>query len=179
MIAHSKIDINGLVELLQKRDNQGFSILYDRYSTALYGIIFKIVKDEEEAENLLQDTFVKIWKNIEKFQPEKGTLFTWMLNIARNTALDFLRSKGFSQQAKNQELENSVHTQITFSENINIETIGLLDLVKRLEPMYQQAIELVYLNGYTHEEAAEKLTIPLGTLKTRVRIGIRELKKMI
>jgi RNA polymerase sigma-70 factor, ECF subfamily len=179
MITHSKIDMNALLELLQKRDNQGFSILYDRYSTALYGIIFKIVRDEAEAENLLQDTFVKIWKNIEKYKPEKGTLFTWMLNIARNTALDFLRSKGFLQQAKNQELENSVHTQIAFSETPSIEAIGLFDLVKRLEPTYQQAIELVYCNGYTHEEAAEQLTIPLGTLKTRVRIGIRELKKMI
>jgi RNA polymerase sigma-70 factor (ECF subfamily) len=175
----ANIDTEELIQLLRKRDNGGFSILYDRYSTALFGIIFKITKDEAEAENLLQDTFVKIWKKIQDFNAEKGTLFTWMLNIARNTAIDYLRSKNYLQQANNQNIDSSVNMPIHLSNVVNIEFIGIRELVEKLEPIYQKAINMVYYEGYTHEEAAENLQIPLGTLKTRIRIAVRELKKLV
>ena len=84
-----------LVTLLLSRDEKGFNYLYDNYSPALYGVIFRIVKYEEEANEVLQDTFVKIWNSITSFDQNKGTLYTGMLNIARNSAIDRLKSKSF------------------------------------------------------------------------------------
>jgi RNA polymerase sigma-70 factor, ECF subfamily len=168
-----------LLELLRLRDRQGFSILYDRYSTALFGVICKIVKIEEEAENLLQDTFVKIWKNIELYNASKGSLFTWILNIARNTAIDFLRSKKHQQRSQSLSMDEYSTSKISANNHDNHEYIGVKDLVNKLDNPYRAVIDLVYFEGYTHEEAAEHLQIPLGTLKTRVRTAMRELRKWV
>src|SRR3712207_4079549 len=77
-----------LVRLLRQREKRGFTLLYDHYSSALYGIIRKIVRSEELAQDVLQDAFVKIWRGIDSYDASKGTLFTWILNVARNTAID-------------------------------------------------------------------------------------------
>ena len=87
----SEIDF---IEQLRQGDNGGFEILYDRYSAMLFGIILRVVNDNEDAENLLQDCFVKIWKNIASYDATKGRLATWMINVARNTAIDFYSLKG-------------------------------------------------------------------------------------
>ena len=100
----SEIDF---IEQLRQGDNGGFEILYDRYSAMLFGIILRVVNDNEDAENLLQDCFVKIWKNIASYDATKGRLATWMINVARNTAIDFTRSKVFSQRKRNQSIENT------------------------------------------------------------------------
>jgi RNA polymerase sigma-70 factor (ECF subfamily) len=172
-----KVDIALLLPLLKKRDNKGFSIFYDQYHEALYGILCKIVRDEKEAENLLQDTFVKVWKRIDDYDLSKGTFFTWILNITRNTGIDFLRSKNFSQHSKNQNLSDYVSIEIQGTNSIYLEHIGLRDIVDKLEPQYKQVVELLYYQGYTHDEASEFLKLPLGTIKSRSRIAIRELRK--
>jgi RNA polymerase sigma-70 factor, ECF subfamily len=172
-----KVDINLLLPLLKKRDEKAFSIFYDNYSTALNGILCKIVKDGEEAENLLQDTFVKIWKRIDDYDHSKGTFFTWVLNIARNTGIDYLRSKNYSQSSKNQNLGNYVGIEIQDTNIFYAEHIGIRDLVEKLEPQYKQVVELLYYKGFTHDEASDYLKLPLGTVKTRARTAIRELRK--
>mgnify|MGYP001766483760 CR=1 FL=1 len=85
-----------LIPLLLKKDDRSFTLLYDNYSKSLYGVIFTLIKDREEAEDVLQEVFIKIWKNIDSYNESKGRLYTWMLNIARNTSIDKLRSKGFN-----------------------------------------------------------------------------------
>ena len=165
--------------LLRQRDSRGFSWLYDNYGNTLLCVIFKIVNDHAIAENLLQDTFVKIWRNIEDFDIEKGALFTWIFNIARNTAIDYCRSKAHHQSRKNQNLDNLVYLEHSYYTQPNVNTIGVSDIVQRLDKEYREVIDLVYFNGFTQEEASEVLNIPLGTVKTRVRIAIRELRKMI
>jgi RNA polymerase sigma-70 factor (ECF subfamily) len=172
-----KMDIGLLLPLLKKRDEKAFSILYDNYCKALNGILCKIVKDEDEAENLLQDTFVKIWKRIDDYEFSKGTFFTWVLNIARNTGIDFLRSKTFSHYQKNQNLADYVGIEIQETPSFYLEHIGLKEMVEKLEPQYKQIIELLYYQGFTHYEASQQLNLPLGTVKTRSRIAIRELRK--
>ncbi|MGB3080998.1 MAG: sigma-70 family RNA polymerase sigma factor, partial [Saprospiraceae bacterium] len=97
-----------LILALQAGDENSFQILYDSYSAVLFGIIYRIVADQDEAENLLQDCFIKVWQNIARYDPEKGKLATWLFNIARNTAIDFKRSKYFNQKLKNQNIENLV-----------------------------------------------------------------------
>ena len=89
-----------LVTRLKNGDQQAMSELYDRFSSALLGIIMKVIPDQATAEDVLQETMIKIWNNIGSFDSAKGRLFTWMINIARNQSIDKTRSKGFKQQSK-------------------------------------------------------------------------------
>lgn len=165
-----------LVRGLQSRDEKAFALLYDNYSPALLGIIVKIVKDEAEAENLLQDSFVKIWKNIGQYDPAKGRLFTWLLNIARNTALNFLRSPHFFEQGEIQNLESIVYTETVQTELTEVNYIGVSETVQKLDPKLKQVIHLIYFLGYTQQEVSEKLNLPLGTVKTRTRMALHQLR---
>jgi RNA polymerase sigma-70 factor, ECF subfamily len=167
-----------LVSLLQSKDQRGFSILYDNYSSALYGVILKIVRSEEIAADVMQDAFVKIWKNIEGYNRTKGTLFTWILNVARNTAIDRIRSQEFQNSQRNQDLESTINV-IDNQENsqFDIDAIGVKKVVQNLRPEYQQMIDLLYFQGYTQAEVSEEFGIPLGTVKTRVKAAIVQLRQ--
>ncbi|RCH55506.1 RNA polymerase subunit sigma-70 [Mucilaginibacter hurinus] len=167
-----------LILALRNREKRGAEALYTMYSSSLYGVILRIVVEETAAEDVLQETFVKIWHSFSSYSAEKGRLFTWMVNIARNLAIDKVRSKDFKNQAKNQDIENNV----TFIDGQNNtvykpELLGLRDLVQTLKPEQKAILELVYFKGYTHVEAAEELGTPLGTIKTRLRMAIQALRK--
>jgi RNA polymerase sigma factor (sigma-70 family) len=167
-----------LVRALRNREKIAIEALYDMYSSSLYGVISRIITDTATAEDLLQETFVKIWNSFSGYSAGKGRLFTWMVNIARNLAIDKIRSKDFKNQTKNQELENNV-TFIDERKNAvyNPELLGVKDLVETLKPEQRSIIELVYFKGYTHVEAADELGVPLGTIKTRLRMAIMLLRK--
>ena len=163
---------------LKNREKIAVEALYDMYSSSLFGVISRIITDTATAEDVLQETFVKIWHSFSSYSTEKGRLFTWMVNIARHLAIDKLRSKDFKNQNKNQELENNV-TFIDEKRNTvyNPELLGIKDLVEKLKPEQKSILELVYFKGYTHVEAADELGIPLGTIKTRLRMAIVQLRK--
>ncbi len=169
---------NDLILALRRKEKIGAEALYDMYSSSLYGIIYRVVQQEEIAEDLLQETFVKIWNSFNYFDSEKGRLFTWMVNIARNLSIDKIRSKDFRNNSKNQDIENTVNF-IDEQRNtiINPDTLGVRDLVDKLKPDQKSILDLIYFRGYTHVEAAEELGIPLGTVKTRLRMGIITLRK--
>lgn len=167
-----------LVSLLQSKDERGFSILYDNYSSALYGVVLKIVHSEEIAADVIQDSFVKIWKNIEAYNRTKGTLFTWILNVARNTAIDRIRSQEFQNSQRNQDLDTSINSIANQeSSQFDIDAIGIKKVVENLRPEYQQMIELLYFQGYTQAEVSDEFGIPLGTVKTRVKAAIIQLRQ--
>jgi RNA polymerase sigma factor (sigma-70 family) len=167
-----------LVLALRRRERIAAEALYDMYSASLFGAIVRIVNDEALAEDVLQDTFLKIWNSFSSYSSEKGRLFTWMVNIARNLAIDKIRSRDFRNQAKNQELENNV---AFIDEQRNTvykpELLGVKDLIEQLKPEQKSILDLVYFKGYTHVEAADQLGLPLGTVKTRLRMAIIELRK--
>lgn len=164
--------------MLSERNTEGIEILYDNYASALYGVINRIVQRDEISEDVLQETFLKIWNNFSQYDPSKGRLFTWMINIARNLAIDKVRSKEFSQNQKNHPLSDSVsNTDFQKQPAFNPETIGLKEMVNKLESEYRQIIDLLFFGGYTQNEAAEKLNIPLGTVKTRSRAAIMKLRQ--
>ena len=167
-----------LVLALSNREKIAIEALYDMYSSSLYGVISRIVIDTPTAEDVLQETFVKIWHSFSSYSADKGRLFTWMVNIARNLAIDKIRSKDFKNQAKNHELENNV-TFIDEQRNTvyKPELMGIKDLVSTLKPEQKSILDLVYFKGYTHVEAAEELGVPLGTIKTRLRMAIQLLRK--
>ena len=169
-----------LIPLLLKKDDRSFTLLYDNYSKSLYGVIFTLIKDREEAEDVLQEVFVKIWKNIDSYNESKGRLYTWMLNIARNTSIDKLRSKGFNNNQKNLSADNFVHILDDNSKTINqIDAIGIKEFIKKLKPKCIQIIDLLFFKGYTQQETSDELEIPLGTVKTQNRNCMNELRLMI
>ncbi len=164
-----------LIIALKARDDQAFSYLYDHYSGSLYSIILQIVKSPEVAGDVLQEVFINIWRKIESYDPLRGRLFTWMLNIGRNASIDMLRSKGYVKNQKNQEITDNVYgsDQVT---QTNIDNIGLTKFLGKLKPEQRVLIELAYLKGYTHEEIAQIEDIPLGTVKTRIRNALLQLR---
>ncbi len=164
-----------LVERLRAGDSSALGELYDAYGGALYGVILRIVRAPDIAEQLLQDVFLKVWKNIGSYDASKGRLFTWLVNIARNAAIDMVRSAHYRQRQKTDTIENLVHNP--GNQGVNPDLIGIRELVEQLDEKHRRLIELLYFQGYTQEEVAEAINIPLGTVKTRVRQAIRELRR--
>jgi RNA polymerase sigma factor (sigma-70 family) len=167
-----------LIEALRQREKIAAEALYDMYSSSLFGVIIRIVQNNEMAEDLLQETFVKIWNSFASYSSDKGRLFTWMVNIARNLSIDKIRSKDYKNQTKNYELDLNV-TSIDANRNTvyKPELLGVKDLVNKLKPEQKVILDLVYFKGYTHLEAADELSIPLGTIKTRLRMAIIQLRR--
>jgi RNA polymerase sigma-70 factor (ECF subfamily) len=176
----SKYSEEELVALLRDRNQSAFSYLYDNYAAALYGVIFRMVEDTPLAEDILQDAFIKIWNNFAQYDHTKGRLFTWMMNITRNLTIDTLRSKGYKKQKKISQDENSVTDYRDKSLNeASFDTIGLRKQLQYLKPDQKIIIDLAYYNGYTQEEISKEMNIPLGTVKTRMRTAIIELRKLL
>ncbi|MCW3088223.1 MAG: sigma-70 family polymerase sigma factor [Sediminibacterium sp.] len=173
-----KYDEPELVLLLRQRSQHVFSYLYDHYSGALHSVIMNIVNEEELANDVLQEVFVKIWKQIGSYDSSRGRLFTWMLNIARNASIDTVRSKSYRNQSQNRELTEDVYTAGGNSET-KIDQIGLRKVVHRLKEEYRVLVELSYFQGYTQDEIAKMLSIPLGTVKTRLRTALIQLREII
>ncbi|GAB3783916.1 sigma-70 family RNA polymerase sigma factor [Spirosoma horti] len=161
-----------LVRALLDPTSTSFALLYDAYSPALYGVLLRLVHDQARAEDLLQDAFIKIWSNREHFDPKQGRLFTWLLTITRHVALDELRAQKVRTAASTYMYDRSdKEVRPALPE-------GKVDraLLSHLAPKYQAVVELMYYRDYTSLEAAEKLELPLGTVKTRVRKAIQELR---
>jgi RNA polymerase sigma-70 factor (ECF subfamily) len=173
-------DIDSLIKLVQSKSEKGFNTLYNKYCGALYGVIIKLVKRTDVADDLLQDTFVKIWKHIDSFDSSKGTLYTWMLNIAKNQAFDYLRSAAYRKQLLQVEIDllsnYSNNIENMASNSCPIEIADFKSKAKQLDPKYTEVIDLIYFFGWTQEQTAEILKLPLGTIKTRARKGLSLLK---
>ncbi|MES2370960.1 MAG: sigma-70 family RNA polymerase sigma factor [Bacteroidota bacterium] len=167
-----------LVQLLRQRSQHVFSYLYDNYSGALHSIILNIVNEEELANDVLQEVFVKIWKQVDTYDSSKGRLFTWMLNIARNASIDTVRSRSYQNSRQNRELTEDSDTIGGRSET-KTDHIGLRKIVYNLKEEYKVLVELSYFQGYTQDEIARMMGIPLGTVKTRLRTALIQLREII
>ncbi len=180
MEAVKKYNEEELVSLLKSKDQSAFSYLYDNYSPVLFGIISKMISDRELAEDVLQEAFVKIWNNFSNYDSAKGRLFTWMLNITRNLTIDTIRSKSFKNQSKIRDDENAVSN---FSDKKNaaesFDALGIQKNLTLLKNDQREIIELAYFRGLTQDEISKLLDIPLGTVKTKMRAAIVELRKVL
>jgi len=175
-----KLSEEKLIELLRKGDQSAFTYLYNNYSSTLYGVLLKIISDEEIAADVLQESMVKIWKNFTMYDSTKGRLFTWMINIARNMAIDKMRSKFYKQSSKTLNIEKSVSwVDRNKQTEFRPEHIGLRQLVEKMKPELREILDLVYFNGFTQAETAVALDIPLGTVKTRMRAAINQLRQLV
>ncbi len=165
-----------IVDLLREGDEKAISLLYEHYGDTLYGVAYKVVRDEELAQDILQESFIKIWNKAHTYDPGKAKLFTWLFRITRNNAIDKLRS-----------LSNKVEREIQIDvsdvynvgeENIRPELMDMKKQLDKIEPKYQIVLEALFFEGMTQQEASEELGIPLGTVKSRLKIGLRELRKI-
>lgn len=169
-----------LVARFQKKDEKAFEALYNMYSESMHGVIYNIVRNHDIAQEVMQDVFIKVWNNATSYSFEKGRFFTWILNIARNAAIDKTRSKSFKNSSKNLNADFFVSI-IQNNESLDNQTdaIGIKKFVTKLAKKCIEVIELLYFKGYTQKEASETLAMPIGTIKTRNRKCINELRTML
>jgi RNA polymerase sigma-70 factor (ECF subfamily) len=165
-----------IVELLAERNEKAISLLYDNYSDTLFGVAYKVVKDEDVAQDVLQESFVKIWKKADSYDASKAKLFTWLFRITRNTAIDKLRSISTKS-------DKEIQIDVSDVYNLGVEGVrpDLMDVqehLDKIEPKYQIVLDALFFQGMTQQEASEELDIPLGTVKSRLKIGLRELRKV-
>jgi RNA polymerase sigma factor (sigma-70 family) len=168
-----------LVSLLKANDKEAFEYLYDNYSGALYNVISRIVKDDDDASDVMQDVFLKIWKSIHCYTSERGSLFTWMLNIARNRAIDLYRIKAKHPSKVEMSDLNEETGLYSYAVLPLFELDDVAQLLKVLHPNKRCLIDLVYLQGFTHEEVSKILLIPLGTVKSRIRTALCQLRQLL
>jgi RNA polymerase sigma-70 factor (ECF subfamily) len=169
-----------LVSKFQQKDVKAFETLYNMYSESMHGVIYNIVRDNEIAEEIMQDVFIKAWHKADSYSTSKGRFFTWILNIARNAAIDKTRSKDFKNANKNLNADFFVDIlQNHESLDAKTDAIGVAAFVTKLADKCKKVIELLYFKGYTQKEASKTLKMPIGTIKTRNRNCIGELRKML
>lgn len=178
LISVNKYSEDELVMLLKERREDGFAYLYDHYSGALFAIISGIVTDQSLAADVLQEVFVNIFRRIEMYDAERSRLYTWMLNIARNAAIDMVRSRGFKQMQQNRDITDPVYA-LSGSVSQQTDHIGVRKTLSKLKEELRQVLELAYFGGYTQEEISDMLKIPLGTVKTRVRTALKQLRELM
>jgi RNA polymerase sigma-70 factor (ECF subfamily) len=167
-----------LVQRLLARDEQALRLLHDRYAKNLLTVIVRLVRDEALAEDVLQEGLLKVWLSIASYDALRGRLFTWMVRVCCNQAIDAMRSPRHRFHSRNQSLEAETGFREPASPSFNPEHIGLRELTLRLKPRQREVIELLYFGGCTQAEAAEELGVPLATVKTRVRAALQSLAQM-
>ena len=165
-----------IVNLLANGDKKAITLLYENYADALYGVIKKVITDEDIAQDVLQETFVKVWRYSKKYDASKAKLFTWLYRIAYNTSIDKIRSL-----KKKTEKEVQIDTSSVYkvsSGELNQDVLDIKKHLNSLDEKYQIVINALFFEGMTQQEASDELDIPLGTIKSRLKIGLRELKKI-
>ena len=164
-----------IIELLGSAPKRAIPLIYDNYADSLYGVLLNILKDADDAQEVLQLSFVKYWKNADSYDRRKAKLFTWLLNIARNTAIDELRRRGRKVQ---REIRTDLSDVYMVSEvGINPEAMDIREHVAKLDDRLRLVVEALYFSGMTQQEASEALDMPLGSVKTSLRLAMRELRK--
>jgi RNA polymerase sigma-70 factor (ECF subfamily) len=173
---------------IKARDASALSELYDQYSRLLFGLILSILKKRVEAEDTLQEVFTQIWEKAEQFDLERGTVYSWIVSLTRNKAIDRLRSKVYKEQKKQSaSLDNEdVFYPLYSDETDPLEQTILSDRAKKLRDALDQisdkqrkVLQVAYFNGMSQSEIADEYDIPLGTVKTRMRDGMIKLRELL
>ncbi|MES2593449.1 MAG: sigma-70 family RNA polymerase sigma factor [Bacteroidota bacterium] len=165
-----------LVAFLKSGDVSQFEKVYDHFSIAIFGIINKIIGNNEQAQDVLQEVFLNIWNNSSSYKEEKSRLFTWMLTIARNSAADYIRS----QENKEKQLQQtgSQINRVSNSTNVNdfFDTKLITKVIGPLKEEHKQIIDLMYFKGFTQDEISKKLNMSLPFVNTTSRTAIKILR---
>ncbi len=175
-----------LIDGLRRRDEAALAALYDRYSRPAFSLALKLLGSQEQAEDVLQEVFLKLWNRPELYTPERGRFLPWLLGVVHHRAIDVLRSQSAESRRRvggdSQELILELtadHRHLTDPAEqvvVGLEVQAVERALRRLPREQQEALVLSLLGGLTHTEIAERLGEPLGTVKTRLRLGLRKLR---
>ncbi len=165
-----------IVGLLNQGDKRAMSLLYEYYGDALFGVISKVLSDPDLAQDALQETFIKVWKKAKTYDSKKAKLFTWLYRIAYNTAIDKVRSYN-NKVGKEIQIDASDVYTLT-GDSLNQDVLDIQKHLSSIDEKYQIVLNALFFEGMTQQEASNELDIPLGTIKSRLKIGLRELKKI-
>lgn len=180
MLKRAKVDDAELVKRIVHKDRQAFAELYDRHASRVYGLVVRILGENMAAEEATQDTFMKLWTSAHSFSPQKGTLITWLLTIARRTALDRVRLENRRPDFGSPTDPEDIWPYIPAPESQTDETRwrSLYFALHELPDEQRQVIESSYYYGMSQSQIAEVLDLPLGTVKTRMRLGMQKLRQL-
>jgi RNA polymerase sigma-70 factor, ECF subfamily len=175
-----------IMEGVRAGDGRAIAALYDRYNALVYSLGLRMLNDREGAEELVQEVFLRAWRQAATYQPSLGRLSTWLLGIARNLAVDELRRRGARPQRAGGDSEEQMATLATPQSDDPAEQASVAarrEEIRRaldaLPPAQRQVIEMAYYGGLTQSEIAERLGDPLGTVKTRMRLGTQKLRELL
>jgi RNA polymerase sigma-70 factor (ECF subfamily) len=182
MAVHGAIDETSLVERMQRRDPKALAELYDRYGRVVYALILRVVRDVGIAEDLVQEAFLRVWNRVGGFDAQKGAIGPWLMAVARNRAIDYLRSSA-GRERNSVEYDEIEHPSVFCDMEKDILSSDKARIVKsaieKLSPNYRQVIELAYFEGLSQTEMAERMGQPLGTVKTWVRTALKNLRDQL
>jgi len=177
---------HALMERIQRRDEQALAKLYDRYASVLYTLVLRIVPTSEEAEDILQEIFLQVWNKSNSFLQNRGTVYSWLVALARNKAIDRVRSRRYKQQSKETRMEDTAQLADTQTAAHPHRSVVLKEYQERVEKALKslsaieaRILELSYFGGYSQTEIAKMLNIPLGTVKTKMRQGMIKLRRVV
>jgi len=169
-----------LISLAASGDAQAFATLYDRHARSAYSLAYRMMGEKQAAEDLLQDAFLKVWRSAEGYRAERGSVRTWILSIAHNRAIDQLRSMASRRRTQQKVEAEAPRSQPSeaFSETWrNSQGEQVREALGTLPAEQLKVLELAYFSGYTHLEISELLGVPLGTVKGRMRLGLKKIRE--
>jgi RNA polymerase sigma-70 factor, ECF subfamily len=182
------IDVDAEIELLRRigrGDRESFAQLYDRFSSAVFSAAYRIVNNQQAAEDVLQEVFLQVWEKAALYDPARGKPLTWAITLTRNKAIDRLRAtqrRGRLQES----LERDAGVSEQFDGRSSFDAVDLLEkgklvaeAMRKLPPEQREALDLAFFSGLTQSEIAEHLKEPLGTIKARIRRGMLKLKSLL
>jgi RNA polymerase sigma-70 factor, ECF subfamily len=168
-----------LISLVEQSDAEAFAMLYDRHSRPAYSLAYRMMGEKQAAEDLLQDALLKVWRAAASYRPERGSVRTWILSIVHNRGIDQLRS--LASRRRTQERVEASAPRVQPSEAFtqawrNTQREQVREALGTLPAEQLKILELAYFSGYTHVEISELLGVPLGTVKGRMRLGLKKVK---
>ena len=173
------ISDKSITDLLARDGRKALGLILEKYGDALYGVAWKVIPIREEAEDIIQEACIKIWQNGDKYDPGRGRLFTWLLNIVRNTAIDKIRTKKFQARKNSGSLDEPVTNSISFSEEMTMADPGLQKILQDLPEDQLRVIDFLYFKGYSQREAAKELDLSLSMIKSKGKSALRKLRKVL
>jgi RNA polymerase sigma-70 factor, ECF subfamily len=169
-----------LISFVKARDSVAFATLYDRHGRAAYSLAYRMMGDRQAAEDLIQEAFLEVWRAAHSYRTERGSVRTWILSIVHNRGIDQIRSAASRRRTADKVRSTAQTSQPSeaFKEAWgNTQRAQVQEALKHLPPEQLKVLELAYFSGYTHAEIAEMLDIPLGTVKGRMRLGLKKIRE--
>jgi RNA polymerase sigma-70 factor, ECF subfamily len=169
-----------LISLVEAADAEAFATLYDRHSRAAFSLAYRMMGERQASEDLTQDAFLKVWRGASSYRAERGSVRTWILSIVHNRGIDQIRSQA-SRRRTQEKIEASAprsQPSEAFAETLrNSQRDQVKEALRELPPEQLKVFELAYYSGHTYAEIAELLGLPLGTVKGRMRLGLKRIRE--